>query len=81
MHHLALQIAQFHRVVVGQRDVADTGTGQIQRHRRAQPASTNHQYPRCSQPLLAFDIDFRQQDMPAIAQQRRIVQICHEGEA
>jgi hypothetical protein len=45
---LALQVGQVHGVVVDQRDAADAGRAQVQRHRRAQPAGADDQRMRAS---------------------------------
>ncbi len=52
---LALQVGQVHVVVIDQRDAAHAGTGQIQRHGRAQAAGADDQRMGGQQPFLAFD--------------------------
>jgi hypothetical protein len=45
---LALQVGEVDRVVVDQRDAADAGRAQVQRHRRAQAAGADDQGVRVS---------------------------------
>ena len=73
MHDLALQIGQIDAVAIADRQRADARGGKVQRRRRTQPAGADHQYMRIEQALLAFDADFRQQDVPAVAQQLFVV--------
>jgi hypothetical protein len=40
---LALQVGQIHRVVIDDRESADAGRAQVQRHRRAEASGTDHQ--------------------------------------
>ena len=43
MDHLPLQVRQRHRVVVDHAQRADAGGGEIEQHRRAEPAGADHQ--------------------------------------
>ena len=66
---LALQVGEVDRVVVDQRDAADAGRAEVQRHRRAQPAGADDQRMRGQQALLALDADLVEQDVARVAQQ------------
>ena len=66
---LALQVGERHGVVVHQRDVADAGRGEVQRHGRAQAAGADDQGPRAEQALLALDADLVEQQVARIAEQ------------
>ena len=69
MGNLALQVGDIHRVVVHQRDAAHACGAQVQRHRRAQPPQPKDGDRGVDQTLLPGDIDFRQQNLPAVAQE------------
>ena len=70
---LSLQIGKLNCVGIGQDQVANAGSGQVERYRRAQPTGAYHQYPRGQQALLPLDVDRVQHDLPAVAQQRLVV--------
>ncbi|MNE95653.1 hypothetical protein D3C80_1937670 [compost metagenome] len=74
MDHLALQVGQVDRVEVGQVQLADPGRGQVQRHRRAEAAEADDQHATVLEPQLAVDVDLRQEDLPAVAQQFVVTQ-------
>ena len=58
---LALQVGEIDLVGVDQRDAADAGAAEVQRHRRPQAAGTDHQRTRAQQALLALDADLVEQ--------------------
>ena len=68
VQNLALQIGQVDRVVVNQRDVADTGRGQIQGRRRAEASGADDQRVGIEKGLLALYAQLVKQDMARIAQ-------------
>jgi hypothetical protein len=70
---LALEVGEVDLVVVHQRDVADAGCRQVQRHRRAQPAGADDQRVAGTDALLAVDAELFQQDVARVAQQVVIV--------
>ena len=70
---LALQVAPFHSVVVGNNQAADTGGGQIGQCGGAQSAAADNEYGGIEQALLAFDIDLVEQDVAAVAEQLAVV--------
>jgi hypothetical protein len=72
---LPLQVGHVDRVVVDQGDAADPRGAQVQRHRRAQAASADHQRMAVQQALLAFDTDGIEQDVAGIAQQLVVVHL------
>ena len=67
VQHLALQVRQRDHVVIHHPDGADTGRGQIEDGRRAEPACANHQNPCRFQALLARAADLVQNQMPGVA--------------
>jgi hypothetical protein len=73
MQDLALQVGPVDDVVVGDDQTSDPGGGEVDRRRRAEPAGADDQGPRAEQFLLARDIDVRQHDLPAVAQQLFVV--------
>uniref|UniRef100_A0A8W7PNP3 Uncharacterized protein n=1 Tax=Anopheles coluzzii TaxID=1518534 RepID=A0A8W7PNP3_ANOCL len=54
---LAVQVGQLHLVVVQHADPADTGTGQVEGGRAAEPAGTHHQHGGFLQLQLPLDPD------------------------
>ncbi|MNO02153.1 hypothetical protein D3C81_2224720 [compost metagenome] len=54
--------------------LADPGRGQVQRHRRAETTEADDQHAAVLQPQLAVDVDLRQEDLPAVAQQFVVTQ-------
>jgi hypothetical protein len=70
---LALQVGEVDLVVVHQRDVADAGSGQVQRDRGAQSAGADHQGVAGTDARLAVDAEFLKQDVARIAQQVVVV--------
>ena len=73
MQYLTLQVGEVDGVVIGDRDRAHARRGEIHGGRRAQPARADDQRPRIEQGLLTLDIDFGQQDVPAVAQELVVV--------
>ncbi|MOA37635.1 hypothetical protein D3C78_1592470 [compost metagenome] len=69
MQHLTLQVGYINRVEIGQVQLSDTGSCQVQGHRRAQAAEPDNQCAAVLQAHLAVDIDLSQEDLPAVAQQ------------
>ena len=67
MDDLSLQVGFIHPVKVRDGEVADSGTGKIERDGRAQPPHANNQRPACGQLLLAVNPDLGEFDLPAIA--------------
>ncbi len=67
MHDLALQVGQVDPVVVDDPDGSDPGGGEIEQHRRAEPAGADDQHARLQQPRLAFLADLVEDQMPGIA--------------
>ena len=65
--HLALQVRQRDRVVVDDAERADTGRGQIEQRRRAQPAGADHQHARALERGLSGPADLAQHDVAGIA--------------
>jgi len=66
---LALEIGEIDLVVVDQRDAADPGRGEIEQHRRTEPAGTDHQRMARADARLAVDAELFEQDVARIAQQ------------
>jgi hypothetical protein len=73
MNNLALQVGEIDGIVVADRQRADAGRSQIQRGGRAQPAGADDQSARARKFFLAFDAEFRQQDVPAVAQELIVI--------
>ena len=73
--NLALQVAQIDLIEIGQVQFAHTGRGQIQGHRRAQPAEADDQHTALLEAQLPGDIDLRQENLPAVAQQVVVRQV------
>ena len=70
---LPLQVGQFHAVVVAHRQRAHPGRGQIHGHWRAQPPGTNNQGVAGQQCGLSGQVELREQQMAAVAQQLLVV--------
>ena len=70
---LALQVGEVDMVGIDQREMADAGAAQVQRHRRAEAAGADDERTRTQQTLLAFDADLVEQDVARITQQLRVV--------
>jgi len=70
---LALQVGQFHRVVVGNDNMPDAGAGQVHGGRGTQAAGTDDQDTRVEQRLLSGGIDLRQQYLAAVAEQLLVI--------
>src|SRR5690606_27955105 len=75
---LPLQVGQVHRVEVGQVQLADTGGGQVQGHRRTKATEADDQHAARLQPELPGHVDLCQQYLPAVAQQFVVAQV-HAG--
>ncbi len=73
VHDLALEVGEIHVVAVADRQAADAGGSEIQRHRRAEPARADDEGVRGEQLLLPLDADLRQQDVAAVAQELVVV--------
>ena len=65
--HLPLQIRQRHAVVIDHAERADAGRGEIEQHRRAEPAGADHQHARGLELGLARAADLAQHDVARIA--------------
>src|SRR5690606_16343404 len=76
---LALQVAEFDGVVVGQGDIAHAGGGQVQRGGRPQAARADDQDLAGQEFFLALDTQLVEQDMPRIAQQLLVVHLALAG--
>ena len=70
---LALQVGEVDAVAVDDRDPADAGGAEVQRHRRAEPAGADDQRMRREQALLALDADVVEQQVARVAQQVVVV--------
>ena len=70
---LALQIGQVHLVAIAHGQPADAGRGHVQGGRRPESAGTDHQHVAVEQALLALDVNRRQHDVAAVADQLSIV--------
>ena len=75
VRNLPLQIGQLDGVVVDDRDPADAGRAEVQRHRRPEAAGADDQRMRRQQPALALDADLVEQDVPRITQQLVVVHV------
>ena len=64
--HLALQIGERDLVVIDDAKRADTGSGEIEQHRRAQPAGADDQHTRALERRLAGSADLAQHDVARI---------------
>ena len=73
MEDLPLQVGCIDAIAIGQHQRADAGRSQVQRRRRTESAGADHQRPRGEQSLLSGDVDFRQQDVAAVAEELRVV--------
>ncbi|KGQ02298.1 hypothetical protein BBAD15_g12492 [Beauveria bassiana D1-5] len=65
---LALQVAELDDVVIGQRDVADAGGGQVERGGRTQSTRPYDKHTRRQQSFLPFDTQLVEQDVAGVAQ-------------
>jgi hypothetical protein len=71
---LPLQVGEVDLVRVGEGQLADAAGGEIERRGAAQAARADDQRVRRSQPLLALDPDFIEQDVTAVAEELLVVQ-------
>ena len=71
---LALQVGEVDLVGVGDGELADAGGGEIKGGGAAEAARTDYKGMRRSQPLLAFNSDFREKDVAAVAEKLLVVQ-------
>ncbi len=71
---LALEIREIDLVAVGDREPADAARGEIERGGAAEATRADDERTRGAQPLLAFDSDLREQDVPAVAEKLVVVQ-------
>ncbi len=67
MDHLPLQIRQRHHVIVDDAERADTRGGEIEQHRRAEPASADDEHARAAQRGLSRPAHLAQHDVARIA--------------
>jgi hypothetical protein len=67
VENLPLQVGEVDLVRVGERQLADAACGQVDGRRAAKAAGADDQRVRGTQPLLALDPDFGEQDMAAVA--------------
>ncbi len=67
MGHLALEVGEFQPVRVHQPDGSDTGGGEVQAERRAEPAGANNQSSCGLQPGLAGAADLPEQNMAGVS--------------
>ena len=74
VQNLALQVGHIDAVEIGQMQLAHSRGGQVQRHRRAQPAKPDDERTAVFERQLALDIDLLQQNLSAVAQQFQIGQ-------
>ena len=65
--HLALQIGERDLVVIDDAKRADTGSGEIEQHRRAEPAGADDQHTRALERGLAGSADLAQDDVAGVA--------------
>ena len=66
---LPLQVGEADHVVVDDADRADPGGGEIERHRRAEPAGADDQHARRLEALLAGAADLGEHDVARVALQ------------
>ena len=71
---LALQVGEVDLVGVGEGKLADAASRKIERGGAAQAAGAEDERVRRAQALLSLDPDFRQQDVPAVAEELLVVQ-------
>src|SRR6266480_649806 len=64
---LALQIGKRHGVVIDDAERADARGGEIQQHRRAEPAGADHEHPGAPQRELPRPADLAQYDVAGVA--------------
>ena len=67
MHDLALQIGQIDPVVVDDADRPDTGGGEIEQHRRAEPAGADDEHARLQQLFLSLFADLFEDQVAGIS--------------
>ena len=72
---LALQVGQFHHIVVHDAEPADAGGGEVEHQRTAQPAGAHHQHAGVPQAGLAGPAHLRQQDVPRVAAYFFVIEI------
>jgi hypothetical protein len=72
---LALQIADFHRVAVSQRQLADAGASQVQGGGRTQPTYADDEDVAAQDARLSFDSQFLQKNVAAVAEQLGVIHI------
>jgi hypothetical protein len=71
--NLALKIGQVDRIGISDDQLPHTGGAEIKRHRTPQPAGANNQYSGFFEPLLTFNANLRQKNMPAVAEHFLII--------
>jgi hypothetical protein len=74
VENLALQVGEVDLVRVGEGEPADAARREVERRRAAEPAGADDERARRPQPLLAFDPDFREKDVAAVAEELLVVQ-------
>jgi len=70
---LPLKVRNFDAVVVGKQQMSHAGGRQVHGDGRTEPTEPYDQHPGCQQPLLAVDVDLRQQDLAAVAKELLVV--------
>jgi hypothetical protein len=79
IENLPLQVGEVDLVGIGEGQLADAARGEVERRRAAQAAGADDQRGRCAKPLLAFDPDFREKDVAAVAEELLVVQFAGVG--
>ena len=69
VENLPLEVRRIHGVEVHQAERSDTGRGEVERHRRPQAATPDHQNPRRLELLLARKPHLGQNHVPAVPHQ------------
>jgi hypothetical protein len=72
---LTLQVGEVDPVRVGDGQPADAARGEVERRRATEAARADDERVRSAQPLLAFDADFGEQDVAAVAEELLVVQV------
>jgi hypothetical protein len=74
--NLALQVGEVDPVRIGNRQLADTADGEVERRRASEAARADDERVRCAQPLLSLDADFLEKDVAAVAEELLVVQFA-----
>ena len=73
MEYLTLQVAQVDPVVVDDRELAESGAGEVHARGRSKAAGADDQCSRAQKALLAFRVDTGQHDLAGVPQQALVV--------